>query len=245
LSLRRTSTKLWILLAVAVPLILLLAILLGGPLLRSMTGEAPRTQRSGESKTPGGVPGPAGGGGQVPAVLSGPSYLGIPLTGKRIVISIDAGASFDGRGLEYALLGVRQACQSLADDQSLKLGLWQEEGVKFVPEKGFAKRGEFDPIFKALDDASAQGATATGDSVSASLKTGCDQLIIVTAKPVLDPSVRADDMLKSRQMNQRIDVIRVLSPGAESVHPLEELTDKANGRFVSVDQGQMATLTKQ
>lgn len=174
----------------------------------------------------------------------GPSFLGIPLTGKKIVLSIDAGSSFRDRGFEYILLGVKQAVGSLAADQSLRLAVWEETGVRLVPEEGFVHKEQRTPILEALDSLVAQGATPEGKCLKDSLETGADQVIFVTAKLTPWAATSATDLMSYRRMNQRVDVVRVLSPEAELMPVLEQLCNLTNGKFLVLDQGQLDGLTK-
>ncbi|MEI8197577.1 MAG: hypothetical protein WCI73_16910, partial [Phycisphaerae bacterium] len=129
-------------------------------------------------------------------------------------------------------------------DQTLQLVIWREGGATLVPAKGFVGREQQREILDALDRISPQGATSEAVCIKTSLGTGCDQLIIVTAKLTLGSSTDTATLIKDRQMNQRIDVVRVLSPGAETLSVLEKLTVQANGRFVSLEQDKLNALTK-
>lgn len=177
-------------------------------------------------------------------VPNGPAFLGIPMTGKKIVLSIDTGSSFRDRGFEYVLLGVRQAVGTLAADQSLRLALWEETGVRLVPEAGFVPKDRRTPILEALDSLVAQGATSEIKCIKGSLESGADQVIIVTAKLTLGSDTSATDLMQYRRTNQRVDVVRVLSPESELMPALEQLTNLTNGKFLVLDQGQLDALTK-
>lgn len=243
-EIRSRNFKLWIIMGLLLFAVIIAAVILMPTLLGSLTGEKPVPLGSvtiGAKNTPADAR-PADGGKK--PVYAGPTFLSVPLTGKKIALSIDAGSSFEGRGIEYVLLAVKQATEVLADDQSLQLVLWRDGGAILIPTKGFVGREQRREIVDALDNISPQGATSEAACIKTSLGTGCDQLIIVTAKLALGTSVNLATLLRDRQMNQRIDVVRVLSPGAETLSAFEKLTNQANGSYVSLELDKLDALTK-
>ena len=175
-------------------------------------------------------------------VAAGPQFMGIPLVGKRIVISIDAGSSAQD-SFDYLRKGTGLAIDSLAADQEIVVVLWKEEGLVKFPASGWARRGDVEAIRGQLENAAAFGASEALDCMRKSLELGGDQVVFVTAKYGLAKEL-AEEALTARKAGQRIDGIKVSTIVAtgDPESPLEIMASKANGMFLRLDSSRLDAL---
>jgi len=163
--------------------------------------------------------------------MTSPNFFTVPLVGHKIVFSIDTGTSGQD-SFDYVRKGLEKAIGMLGSDQQFKVALWQEHGVRTLPAAGWQTKSGMAGVVDEIRKTGTMGTTDAETAMKASLQLGGDQVIIVTCKPLLPPTL-APAVLGVRTSGQRIDVMTTV---VEEGSPLEEITMKGNGKFVRANQ---------
>jgi hypothetical protein len=162
-----------------------------------------------------------------PAPPAPAAFVGIPLAGKRVILSIDGGSSMSD-SFDFLRRGVLRSAERLAAGKELRVVLWNDSGVSALPP---ASAGHTGPLKEALEAAVPQGASDPEQSMKATLalaESG-DQVLFVTAKFNLPEGLSAA-VLKEAQPNVRIDGVKLVSHDAPS--PLEAMARATGGQYV-------------
>ncbi|MCL2647852.1 MAG: hypothetical protein FWD61_12705 [Phycisphaerales bacterium] len=165
------------------------------------------------------------------AMQASTDLLGIPLVGKKILVSIDGASSMTDH-FDYVRAAVYGAVERLGSGQALEVVVWRGEKVTPYPQKGFIDKVGLESLKEEFDAISARGSSDVTACMKASLALGADQVIFITAKPALDPAI-AQDILADKGPAARLDSIKIDSEDSPS--PLEELSQKSGGlyRFIT------------
>jgi hypothetical protein len=167
-------------------------------------------------------------------------FIGVPLTGKKILFSID-GASSMTDSFNFVCRGVYRAMDKLEPGQQVRVAVWRGNSVKLVPASGFVGKSGAKQLHDALEMIAATGSSDAVDCMKASLEEGADQVIFVTAKYGLDSSI-ADTILASYKGDVRFDGVKIESDDTQS--PLEMLAKKTGGSYRVVSTGKLDELTR-
>lgn len=172
------------------------------------------------------------------------SFAGIPLTGRRILLSVDGSVSMTD-GFDYLRRGILRTTHRLAPNQPMLVVLWTEDGLRQVPASGFGQGG--DAWHKELQDQlaafSPQGSSDAGKSMRATLELAGpgDQVFFVTAKNSL-PLAMAEGVLEARKENVRIDGIRLATQ--ETPDLLEHLAKQTTGQYLFMTFSELDQATR-
>jgi hypothetical protein len=179
-----------------------------------------------------------------PAPAAGPAtpsthagFLGIALTGQKIIFSLDgSSANLDSFNLVAAC--VKQAVAKLSPQQRVKFVLWKPKAVTVIPENGWLNPLQAAGAQQTLLHYSPYGSTSATNAMTQTLKLGGDQIIFVTAKVFLTNAHLPGEVAKLRTHGQHIDVISINGERKE----LQKLAQQAKGqfRFISVSDLQNA-----
>jgi hypothetical protein len=179
--------------------------------------------------------------GSAPAAVSEEvkGFIGVPLTGKKILFSID-GASSMRDSFNFVCRGVYRAIDKLEPGQQVRVAVWRGNSVKLVPASGFVSKSGAKQLHDELEAMAVTGSSEAVDCMKASLDQGADQVIFVTAKYGLDSSI-ADTILASYKGDVRFDGVKIESDDTDS--PLEKLARKTGGTYRVVSTGKLDELT--
>lgn len=171
------------------------------------------------------------------STASGPSFLGIPLTGKQIIFSLD-GSSANLNGFNLLAAALKQTLAKLGAGHAIKFALWTPQGLKLLPRQGWLTPPQAAAAEHTLLNYSPYGSTSAAKAMQETLKLGGDQIIFVTAKVFLSDSHLPDQIAKLRTPGQHIDVISVNGERQE----LQQLAKQSAGqfRFVTISDLQNA-----
>jgi hypothetical protein len=167
-------------------------------------------------------------------------FIGVPLTGKKILFSID-GASSMADSFNYVCRGVYRAMERLEPGQQVRVAVWRGNSVKLIPESGFVSQSGAKQLHDELEALAVSGSSEAVDCMKASVGLGADQVIFVTAKYGLDVSI-ADAVLAAKQGEVRFDGVKIESDDAQS--PLEKLAQKSGGTYRLVSTGKLDQLSR-
>ncbi len=189
---------------------------------------APSSAAPSGSSQHGGSPG-------TPALSTG--FLGIRLTGRHIVWSLD-GSSANMDSFNLVAGCVKNAVATLKPGQQAKFAIWTPEGLKVIPRQGWLNSSQASNAEHALLNYSPYGSTSALNAMRDTLHLGGDQIIFVTAKVFLSDANLAADVEKARKNGQHIDIVSV--NGERKV--LQQIAKQSGGqfRFVSVSDLQSA-----
>jgi hypothetical protein len=178
----------------------------------------------------------AGGGHNEPIpTLKGPQFLGVPLVGKQIVLSIDSASSMQDC-FDFLRRACYQAMDTLEPDQTLVVVLWSDPGIKKVPASGYVGKTSAAKLRDELELVPVHGSSDAAACMKATFDIGGDQVIFVTAKPGLSEDLAAT-VLAARKNGQRLDGVKINSEDNPS--PLESLARQSGGKYVFVTQRQL------
>jgi hypothetical protein len=183
-------------------------------------------------------PGPAPGEAVVSEEAKG--FIGVPLVGKKIVLSID-GASSMADSFSYVCRGVYHAVDGLEPGQQVRVVVWRGNKVKLIPESGFVDKSGVKQLREQLDAIAVTGSSEAVDCMKESVEQGGDQVVFVTAKYGLDSSI-ADAVLAAKKGDVRFDGVKIESEDPQS--PLEILAKKSGGTYRVVSTGKLDQLTR-
>jgi hypothetical protein len=167
-------------------------------------------------------------------------FLGVPLVGKKIVFSID-GASSMADTFDYARRGIYQAIDTLEPGQQVQVAVWKGSTLRLIPSSGFVGKPAVKKLHDELEAVAVTGSSDAGDCMKASAGLGGDQVIFVTAKFGLDPSI-ADGVMAAKKGEMRFDGVKIESEDSQS--PLEMLAQKTGGTYRLVSGGKLEQLTR-
>ena len=171
---------------------------------------------------------------------SGPLFLGIPLTGDKIIFSLD-GSSANINSFSYVTQGVQEAVATLAPDQQFRVAIWRSKGLTLLPAQGWLRRSEVKalrPMLHHLRNAISYGSNNTLKSMLASLALGGNQVIFVTAKFQMPHNLVAA-MEAKRSPGQRLDIISVDGERRE----LQKLAQQCDGQFHKYTVSELNSMT--
>lgn len=170
-----------------------------------------------------------------PAVPTGPHFLTIKLTGKKVVFGLDAGSA-SMESYSYMTEAVTQAVGTLELDQEFCVVLWKEEGPQRFPASGWTNKSGLTGVKTSIESLGPNGIADALKSMSYCLAVGGDQVILVTAKTDLSKDLAAA-VLHARKSGQEIDTIRVMGNVdiGDTDSPLKAISDGANGVYLPVD----------
>lgn len=171
---------------------------------------------------------------------TGPQFLGIPLTGDKIVFSLD-GSSANTNSFSYVTQGVQEALATLAPDQQFRVAIWRHKGLTLLPARGWLNRADVKalrPVLHRLRNALSYGSNDTVQSMLASLALGGNQVIFVTAKFQMPHHLVATIEAK-RRPGQRLDVISVDGERRE----LQKLAQQCDGQFRKYSVSELNSMT--
>ncbi len=175
------------------------------------------------------------------SAVRGPSarvgFLGIPLTGKQIIFSLD-GSSANLNSFNLLAADVKQTVAKLGAGHEIKFALWTPHGLTLLPRKGWITPPHATGAEHTLLNYSPYGSTSAAKAMRETLKLGGDQIIFVTAKVFLSQSDLPAQIAKLRAPDQHIDVISVNGERKE----LQQLAKQSAGqfRFVTISDLQNA-----
>ncbi len=178
--------------------------------------------------------------GQGRPASTGPQFLGIPLTGGKIVFSLD-GSSANINSFSYVTQGVEEAVATLAPDQRFRVAIWRDKGLTLLPANGWLGRADvkaLQPVLRHLRNLISYGSNNTLKSMLASLALGGNQVIFVTAKFQM-PHNLVSAVEAKRNPGQRLDVISVDGERRE----LQKLAQQCDGRFHKYSVSQLNSMT--
>ncbi|MDA8375762.1 MAG: hypothetical protein M0Z50_01560 [Planctomycetia bacterium] len=167
----------------------------------------------------------------------GVGFLGIPLTGEKIVFSLDgSSANLDSFNLVAAC--VKNSITKMNIHQRVKFAIWTPNGLKLFPRHGWLDMKHAATATRAVLNYSPYGSTDAAKALQATLKLGGDQVIVVTAKVFLSDSHIVTDVAKWRRDEQIIDVVSVNGERKE----LKQIAHQSGGtfRFLTVSDLQNA-----
>lgn len=167
--------------------------------------------------------------------IKGPQFLGVPLVGKQIVLSIDSASSMQD-SFDFLRRACYQAMDSLEPDQTLMVALWSEDGVEKIPASGFVGKASAGKFHDAMELVPVHGSTDAAACMKASLEVGGDQVIFVTAKFGLTEDLAAT-VLAARKNGQRLDGVKINSE--DNPAPLESLARQSGGKYIFLTQRQL------
>jgi hypothetical protein len=171
------------------------------------------------------------------------NFIGIPLVGRRIIISIDAASSMSD-SFDFLRRGVARAAGRLRPDQPLLLTLWTNDGLKQLPTSGFGQGDAFvKDLIKALQAATPEGASDAEKSMQQTLDLvgPGDQVIFISAKDPLPASLTAT-VLPHRKNNVRIDGVKLVSQDTPS--PFEAMAAATGGQYVFLVPSELDQATR-
>ena len=171
---------------------------------------------------------------------TGPLFLGIPLTGDKIIFSLD-GSTANINSFSYVTQGVQEAVATLAPDQRFRVAIWRGKGLKLLPARGWLRRGEVKavrPVLRQVRNLVSYGSSNTLKSMLASLALGGNQVIFVTAKFQMPHGLVAAVEAK-RKPGQRLDVISVDGERRE----LQKLAQQCDGQFHKYSVSELNSMT--
>lgn len=164
------------------------------------------------------------------SAVRGPStrvgFLGIPLTGKQIIFSLD-GSSANLNSFNLLAADVKQTVAKLGAGHEIKFALWTPHGLTLLPRKGWITPLHAAGAEHTLLNYSPYGSTSAAKAMRETLKLGGDQIIFVTAKVFLSQSDLPAQIAKLRAPDQHIDVISVNGERKE----LQQLAKQSAGQF--------------
>jgi hypothetical protein len=167
-------------------------------------------------------------------------FAGIPLTGKKIIISVD-GASSMVDSFDFVMQGIYNAVDALEPDQRIKVAIWKGTGIKMFPASGYVGKDGLKELKQQLNTLTANGSSDAAQCMKASAQLDGDQIIFVTAKFGLE-SQMAEDVLSVKKGNVRFDGLKIEAEDAQS--PLEILATKTGGTYLFVTGGKLQQLVK-
>ena len=162
----------------------------------------------------------------VAAPSAGVSFLGIPLTGKQIIFSLD-GSSANLNSFNLLAAYVKHTISLLGSANKIKFALWTPHGLKVFPKQGWMNPLQAAGAEHQLLNYSPYGSTSAAKAMIATLKLGGDQIIFITAKVFFSDSHLPKLIAKARAPGQHIDVISVNGERKE----LQQLARQSAGQF--------------
>lgn len=165
------------------------------------------------------------------------AFLGIPLTGKQIVFSLD-GSSANLNSFNLLAACVKRTVATLGSGYEVKFALWTPHGLKVFPKQGWMNPLQAAGAEHQLLNYSPYGSTSAAKAMLATLKLGGQQIIFVTAKVFFSQSHLPKLISNARAPSQHIDVISVNGERKQ----LEQLARQSGGhfRFITVSDLQNA-----
>ena len=154
------------------------------------------------------------------------AFLGIPLTGKQIIFSLD-GSSANLNSFNLLAADIKQTVAKLGAGHEIKFALWTPHGLKLLPPRGWINPSQAAGGEHTLLNYSPYGSTRAAKAMRETLKLGGDQIIFVTAKVFLSDSHLPGQIAKLREPWQHIDVISVNGERKE----LRQLARQSAGQF--------------
>jgi hypothetical protein len=250
-ELKKNNTLLFVGLAL-IGVILIIVVIVVGMVMMSPPERGPVHT---EGDTPGKVVTPGKRGGKAGSSAEGPvdpgpaevgpkadvkGFVGVPMTGRKILFSID-GASSMADSFDYVRRGVYRAVDTLEPGQHVQVAVWKGSTVRLFPASGFVDKSRVKDLRAEFDAVSVSGSSDAGDCMKASVGYGADQVVFVTAKFGLD-SMIADGVMEAKKGDVRFDGIKIESEDAQS--PLEMLASKTGGTYRLVSTGKLDQLTR-
>ena len=171
------------------------------------------------------------------------SFIGIPLTGRRIILSVDAAASMSD-SFDYIRRGIARSAGRLADNQPILVTLWTNDGLKRLPASGFGKGEAFiKELTDSLQSAAPEGASDAEKCMQETLGLAGpgDQVIFITAKNPL-PASLATTVLANRKDNVRVDGVKLVTQDTPS--PLEAMAAASGGQYVFLVPSELDQATR-
>ncbi len=176
--------------------------------------------------------------------MAGPSalaaFLGIPLTGKHIIFSLD-GSSANLNSFNLLAADVKATVAKLDTGQQIKFAIWTPHGLKLLPPQGWITPPQAAGAEHTLLNYSPYGSTSAAKAMQETLKLGGDQIIFVTAKVFLSDSALPAQIAKVRMPGQHIDVISINGERQE----LRQLAKQSAGQFRFVTMSDLQNATAQ
>ncbi len=231
-DIKRNNLLLWLALGLGLFIACIVVVLIV-VFMTSGGSEKSRHGGDGKSATASGVPGTDNS--AAVAAVKGPNFLGVPLVGKQIIISIDSASSMQ-ETFDYVRNAAYQAIDTLDQDQTIMVVLWTGTTVRKVPASGFISKNNLKTLKDDFETLSARGTSDAVDCMKATLAVGGDQIIFITAKYDL-PADLATTIFAARHGNQRIDAVKLTSEDNPPV--MADLAAKTNGKFIFLTQSQL------
>ncbi len=178
------------------------------------------------------------GGSALPSIDTG--FLGVALTGKKIVFSLD-GSSANLNSFNLVAACVKQAVATLSPRQRIKFTVWTPQALNVIPPQGWLNPLQAADAEHTLLSYSPYGSTSATKAMEQTLKLGGDQIIFVTAKVFLNNAHLPSEVAKMRQPGQHIDVISINGERKE----LQKLTQLAKGQFRFISVSDLQTVLRQ
>jgi hypothetical protein len=168
-----------------------------------------------------------------------PNFLGIPLVGKQIVVSIDC-ANSSQDFLSFAIEAASRSMVTLTPDQHILIALWGDKGITTVPADGkFVTRSDAGQMREKLQDVGLNGSSDPVVSIAQSLQLGGDQTILVSAKFGLTSDL-VPQVLAAKKVGQRIDTIKIENPDPDN--PFATIAAKSDGHFLQLDMDKIQSM---
>jgi hypothetical protein len=176
-------------------------------------------------------------GAAAPETSTGVTFLGIPITGKRIIFSLD-GSSANLNSFNLLAACLKQTINKLHGSQEIKFALWTPHGIELLPKKGWMNPLQAAGAEHTLLHYSPYGSTSAAKDMVATLKLGGNQIIFVTAKVFFSHAHLPAEIARLRAPDQHIDVISINGERKE----LKQLALQSSGqfRFVTISDLQNA-----
>jgi hypothetical protein len=170
------------------------------------------------------------------------AFAGIPLTGRRILISVDGAASM-ADGFDYLRRGIFRTAQRLAPNQPMIVVLWTEDGLRQLGGFGSGSESWQKNLQDQLTAFSPVGSSDAEKSMLATLELAGpgDQVLFITAKRSL-PMAIAGNVLGARKEPVRIDGIRLAIQ--ETPDLLETLAKETSGQYLFMTVSELDQATR-
>lgn len=162
-------------------------------------------------------------------------FFGVPLTGRRIVISIDAGGSMSEL-FSYVAQATIRALEQAKPDAEFRIVLWRSPAPAVLPPNGWARKDQLKEIGRQLNEFYASGGHDEHQNMTESVKLGGDQTLFITAKATVAADV-ADQVLKACRGGQKLDAVWISSDTGDN--PLKIIASSTGGVFVNRSAGEI------
>lgn len=181
----------------------------------------------------GATAGPQATGGQSPAAVTGPAFMGAPLKGPSVVYLLDRGhgtiESFD------AIKGATaQSISSLGKDLKFQVIFWETDKLETFPRDGvaYATEDNIAAAKKFLSEIYAFGQSKIGPAIEKAMAQNPAELVIASGKSGLD-----DEFVKTVLDARKTSPVKIhcfaLGRGA-SIEALKAIAGKSGGQFREV-----------